>query len=239
MNNTIAEEENKELLAEIASLKSKERLISYSQAGEDRLINFIIYFFTNIDQNNIHYIDIGANHPTKENNTYFFYQKNGKGILIEPNKELCEIAQAQRPRDIIINAGIKFDEKDSATYYSFNCNALNTFDKNRMEFTLAHGHTLIEEFEIPLLNINQIIEDNLPNVPIDLISIDVEGVDFQILKTIDFKKHRPKILCIEANKPSFEFGVKDEIITFMENLDYVLMGDTTINYVFLEKAQLK
>lgn len=239
MNTEILEGVEKDaMLAELQQLKSREYLMSYSQVGEDKLIDFLMFYFTNIDRNNVHYVDIGSNHPIFHNNTYFFYRKNGHGILIEPNKSLCEIAYKERPSDIVINAGIKFDKNNSATYYSFIENGLNTFDKSRVETLLSHGNILLEEIEIPLLDINKVIEEKMPNTPIDIMSIDAEGVDFKILKTINFKKHRPKILCIEANKPEFEFGLRDDIIDLMEKHDYVLMGDTTINYIFLNKAEL-
>lgn len=237
-NNTLDKKKRNKLLVEYEELKSREHLISYSQLGEDKLVDFFMLYFTNIDRNNVQYVDIGANHPINDNNTYFFYRKKGHGIIIEPNKSLCEIANKERPSDIVINAGIKFDEQDAAIYYSFNGNGLNTFDPNRVEHILASGKILLEEIKLPLLDINQIIEDKMPNTPIDFMSIDAEGVDIKILKTIDFKKHRPKLLCIEANKTTYEFGFKDEIINFMEKLDYLLMGDTTINYIFLDRAEL-
>lgn len=228
----------KELVAEIELLKSQEYLCSYSQLGEDKLIDFLMMYFTTIDRNNVRYVDIGMNHPIEYNNTYFFHKKNGHGIVIEPNKTLCEIASIVRPKDIIVNAGVKFDEKDKATYYNFDTHGLNTFDGNRIENLKSNGHRLVEAIELPLIDINEIIEDEMPNTPIDLMSIDAEGVDFQILKLINFKKHRPKILCIEANKSKYEFGIRDEVINFMENLNYILMGDTTINYIFMDKAEL-
>lgn len=219
---------------QLKSKNNEEYLKSYSQVGEDKLIDFLMSYFTEIDRNNITYVDIGMNHPIIDNNTYFFYKKNGKGLLIEPNKDFCEIASKKRPKDIVINAGIKFDDREISKYYMFNATGLNTFDSGRVESIKAKGSELLKEIEIPLIDINILIKKYLKH-SVDYMSIDAEGVDVQILKSINFQQNRPKIICIEANKKEYKFGLRDEIIDYLENKNYVLMGDTTINYIFIDK----
>ena len=52
---------------------------SYAQEGEDLIINRMIY--GKIDQG--FFVDVGAHHPKRFSNTYFFYKKGWKGISIE------------------------------------------------------------------------------------------------------------------------------------------------------------
>ncbi|MFM6249337.1 MAG: hypothetical protein ACKPEQ_09345, partial [Dolichospermum sp.] len=56
--------------------------ISYSQCGEDLIINFI---FNNLGIINPSYLDIGAHHPTYLSNTYSFYRKGCQGVCVEPD----------------------------------------------------------------------------------------------------------------------------------------------------------
>ena len=64
------------------------------------------------------YLDVGAYHPVRSNNTYFFYERNCQGVLVEPNPALWEILAKVRPRDVLIRGGIGIDGKDSeADYY--------------------------------------------------------------------------------------------------------------------------
>src|SRR5262249_29835011 len=55
---------------------------SYSQAGEDLIVRF---FFYHQRISNITYLDIGANEPIQLNNTYYFYRRGFRGVLVEPN----------------------------------------------------------------------------------------------------------------------------------------------------------
>ena len=66
---------------------SKDYRISYSQNGEDILISRI---FKNLNIQKVYYLDIGANHPKRYNNTYSLYLNGSSGVYIEPNKELIK-----------------------------------------------------------------------------------------------------------------------------------------------------
>lgn len=216
---------------------ASEYLKSFSQAGEDKVIDFIFFYFTNVDRSQIRYLDIGANYPIDNNNTYFYYLRNGKGVLVEPNKELCAIAESKRSHDTIINAGIKFSDASSSEYYTFDECGLNTFDASRVENITAKGHKLIGSYTVPLISINDILRQYFSS-GVDFISIDAEGVDIAILKTIDFELCRPTLFCVEANKNILNRKAKSEVIEFLENKNYVLMADTSINYIFLAREAL-
>ena len=87
--------------------------------------------------------------------------------------------------------------------------------------------------KIPLKNINDIIHSNFKNPP-DLISIDVEGLDFEILKSLDFSKNAPKVLVIET----LRFGETsramkhEEMIDFVCKNGYFVYADTHVNTIF-------
>lgn len=212
-------------------------LASYSQAGEDRVVDFVMSFYTNIDRTKVKYIDIGSNYPHASNNTYAYYVKGCRGVLIEPNEKLCEISRTVRPEDVIINAGVKFDEQDEATYFTFEDTGINTFDEARANEMQQKGHELLAKKTIKLVALNDIFEKHFSGEKVDYMSLDAESVDFAILQSIDFNKYRPKVICVEATKASFKYGTPNEVINFMEAKDYMLMADTSINYVFLAKEE--
>lgn len=215
----------------------QEYLKSFSQAGEDKVIDFIFFYFTDIDRSKIRYLDIGANYPIDNNNTYFYYIRNGNGVLVEPNRELCNLAEDKRPRDTVINAGIRFNEQDSSEYYAFDECGLNTFDASRVDTITSKGHKLLDSYQVSLLSVNDILAKHFPD-GVDMVSIDAEGVDVAILKSIDFKQYRPVLFCIEANKNILNNEGKSEVVKFLESNDYVLMADTSINYIFLAHEAL-
>jgi hypothetical protein len=58
---------------------------SYAQAGEDVIVAGILEQF-NLTRTT--YLDVGAFLPIYSNNTYLFYQKGNRGVLVEPNIDL-------------------------------------------------------------------------------------------------------------------------------------------------------
>ena len=60
-------------------------LPSYSQAGEDAVINFL---FNDYGKKQIQYLDLGTNIPHRDNNTYLFYKKGSSGVCVEADGSL-------------------------------------------------------------------------------------------------------------------------------------------------------
>ena len=75
------------------------------------------------------YIDVGAHHPKRFSNTYFFYKMGWQGINIDAMPGSMEIFRRQRPRDINIEKPISNCGQVGLTYYAFNEPALNGFSK--------------------------------------------------------------------------------------------------------------
>jgi FkbM family methyltransferase len=225
--------------------------INNSQFGEDLIIGHLLNFLFSKDSHGITYLDIGANHPFHISNTYFFYRRGGKGVLIEPNPNLKEVIERVRPNDVLLNVGVAFKKgQKSATYYAFNFvygpsgGELNTFLKTRAE-ELQKGHparnmTTFEcEKEIPLVDINEVLLKYFSDKELDLLSIDIEGLDMDVLQLIDYKRFRPKLICVESSKVDYTYDSKSEIEEFFKSKGYVLVGDTFTNKIFGDLAQMK
>lgn len=210
--------------------------ISYSQCGEDLIIKHI---FDYLGKKNIFYIDIGTNHPKFFNNTYLFYKKGGNGICVEPDPTLFNKIKCTRKRDICLNVGISDNNsKKVLPFYMMSENTLNTFSENRAK-ELENKNIKIKEIrEINILNINDLFDIYIKeNKKIDLFSLDIEGLDFDILKNIDFDKYRPLIICVETvDYVGVGLGSKDfKFKDFLNTKEYVLYADTHINSIFVDK----
>ncbi len=133
---------------------------TFSQAGEDRIVNFAI---TLLRLAPVTYLDIGANDPIVMNNTYYFYRQGHRGVLVEPNVELCKNLREVRPQDTTLAAGIGVTAVKEADYYLLNHHALNTFSKEQAEKLVneTNGHVKIKEvIKVPLLNINDVMQEH-------------------------------------------------------------------------------
>lgn len=167
--------------------------VSFSQEGEDILVDRI--FKTNYPG---FYIDIGAHHPIRFSNTYYFYLKGWKGINIEPNPPAIKIFNQIRERDINLPIAIGKLEK-SRKYFIFNEPALNTFVEKEANAKINLGYKLNSKISIETVPLSQVLDKYLPKgQTIDMMNVDVEGLDLEVLKSNNWDKYRPKIIIAES-----------------------------------------
>ncbi len=212
---------------------------SYSQCGEDVNVHFNFKFLKPLKNSKITYMDVGAHHPVEINNTFYFYKMGFRGVLIEPNGAYCKMLRRARPEDATLEAGIGISAATEADYYLMNASALNTFSKEHAERieSETEGRFKIEEVrKIPLLNINDVMEKHFKGAPA-FVSIDTEGLDLEILRTVDFTKYRPKVFCVETLITNTT-EVRSEIAEYIESQNYTARGGSIVNTIFLDNALL-
>jgi len=156
--------------------------ISYSQEGEDMILNRILG-----ERRCGFYVDVGAHHPRRFSNTYFFYKRGWSGINIEPNPDVIRAFNSERPRDKNIQCGIS-DCEGVRKFYHFDDSALNTFDETVVKSRIAATtYRLVKHEYIPLVRLDRILRKHLNEaVQIDFLSVDVEGFDLAVLKSNDW-----------------------------------------------------
>lgn len=212
---------------------------SFSQCGEDIILSNI---FHHICKNRpVKYIDIGANQPFSLSNTAYFYFKNrpkGGGVLVEPNHELASILRMRRRRDTVLNVGISDNGKSQKKdFYVMDAHVLSTFSKNEAEEYKKIGYKIEKVIKVKTVGINSIFKQYFPQGNIDLMNLDTEGFDLQILKQIDYKKYKPKVICVETvDYRALEKQKKDnDIVKFLLSKDYLVYADTYINTILVDK----
>lgn len=95
----------------------------------------------------------------------------------------------------------------------------------------------MKTIKIELKVINEILEKYFERCP-NLVSLDVEGMDYEILDSFDFRKYRPDVFCLETlsyNEDKSERKLT-EIIDLMHENDYLTYADTYVNTIFVDKA---
>jgi FkbM family methyltransferase len=206
---------------------------SFAQCGEDLIVDYI---FQAKGLKTYSHLDIGAHHPYKVNNTYLSYTKGGRGINVEPNPNLFSLFNETRKEDINLNVGVA-EISGELEYFMVNDPALNTFSKDELLHIQEKGYKLVNTIKVKVHTINEIIQNYFRDEAPDVLFVDVEGLDLEIIRSLDFQKYRPKVICIETI--SFETdgsGVKnDNLIQFILSKDYQLYADTNINSIFVLK----
>lgn len=214
---------------------------SYAQFAEDRIIAVLFEALFKQSRMDLSYLEIGVCDPVHSNNTYLFYKNGGRGVLVEPNPAYESAIRRHRPEDIYIAAGVTATgEAGNAKYYDFGVelSAWNTFSKQRADQLVAEGHRLEKELTIPTFTVNHILEKHFRKSAPDLISIDVECLDFDLLSSIDFDRFRPKMICVEAGRAHVECGQDTKMTVFMKSKDYTIAVDNFINCIYVDNKAL-
>lgn len=209
---------------------------SYSQSGEDILVLILLAYY---HQEEVYYLDIGANHPTDASNTYLFYEQGHCGIIVEPNPILVRKHKEIRPNDLQLNVGVTAEQSDGLDFYVMNTDVLSTFSKETaLEFAKFNGQKIERVEKVRTMAINDILRDHCKRCP-DFVSVDVEGLDFEILNSWDFAQFRPKIFCIEtASCASDGLHKLNEVKNLMLEKQYRVYADTFINTIFVDGLNL-
>ncbi len=164
---------------------------AYGQVGEDIVTNFLVG-----DKSEGFYVDVGAHHPQRYSNTYFFYQRGWRGINIDALPGSMALFQTLRPRDINLEMGIS-GARDTLTYYSFDEPAVNGFSRELSE-SRDGKFKLLGQTEIQTYPLSEILDQHLPpGQAIDFLSVDVEGLDYEVLQSNDWTRYRPNVVLIE------------------------------------------
>jgi FkbM family methyltransferase len=204
------------------------RFIS-SQCSEDLIIEALLPL-----KKNGFYVDVGANHPIKYNNTLLFHNKGWTGINIEPKPSKKWLFKILRHKDVNLNVGIG-PERSEMDFYIFDESTLNTFDKNSSEEFQKIGHKLLKVIKIPILPLKEILSKYAKDTEIDLMSVDTEGFDMEVLKSNDWKKFRPHFVILETLEYRAEnMGKKLNSVfdPYMETVGYKKVADTYINSIY-------
>lgn len=208
---------------------------SYAQCGEDLIMDHVLGA---LGIKKPFFMDIGAHHPLFLNNTYLFHQRGARGVNIEPDPTLLAAFVDKRPGDVNLNIGISDTPgKHEATLYVFEVPTLNTFSKEEVDRVLAEQPTMkvVATPKIMIENLNDVLARYDADKRIDILSIDVEGLDDQLVRSMDFERHKPLIICLETISYSVSGqGEKNEaLIRYVQDQGYLVYADTNINTIFV------
>ncbi|BAZ32300.1 hypothetical protein NIES4074_48020 [Cylindrospermum sp. NIES-4074] len=197
--------------------------LSHSQFGEDMVVRAL----TN-DIKNGFYIDIGAHHPVYYSNTHHFYCKGWQGINIDGAPGIMDIFSVLRPRDINLEILLHPEKKvENVDFYIFAEAAYNTFDKEMAEKALSIGVKLMEKKTLKTSTLEEVLDLYLPKgTNIDLMSIDIEGIDEALLMSNNWELYKPKILIFEKHNISFIEIINSKTIKYLEKYGYEIIAKT-------------
>ena len=175
----------------------------HSQDSQD------FYLETNIFKGykNGFFVDVGAHDGITINNTLYFEKNNNwNGINIEPIKKVYDKLVINRPNNINLNCAVCNSDGET----DFLCNTgytemisgiKDTFDNrhlNRLKNENSQMGSVTEVIKVNTKNLETIFDEN--NIShINYLSIDVEGAEFEVIKSINFDKVFIDVIGFENN----------------------------------------
>lgn len=206
---------------------------SFSAWGEDRIIDAWLTI-KGVPTSSVRFLDVGAAYPVFLSNTYLFYRGGGSGVLVEPDPALGVELVKFRPRDTLLSVGITHTGERSASLIKMSSPVFNTFVPAFAEKAVEQSkgwadyqrQTITGSVEVKLVSINEVLEQHFSSGDLHVLSIDVEGMDFQILESVDFGKYLPWAICAEAAAP------REQFLQLLAPHGYSLVAVTPDNFVF-------
>jgi FkbM family methyltransferase len=185
------------------------------------------------------FIEAGASDGISQSNTLYFEKyKNWTGILIEPIPELAIQCKENRPNCIVENCAlVSFDYTETFVEMRY-CRLMSTVKGALTTPEVEEDHirrgcemqgVSSYDLQVPARTLTSILNEY--NVTtIDFFSLDVEGYEINVLKGIDFEKHRPNLMLVEALDPSF----RDEIDRFLQQfyIPIAALSDRDVLYKY-------
>jgi FkbM family methyltransferase len=205
----------------------------YSQDGEDLLVDRLLAMPPGTPG---FYVDVGAHHPERLSNTFFFYLRGWRGINIDAMPGSMDAFREMRPRDINVERAIS-DVRQTLTYYTFSESSLNGFNAelSKERDGQKEWSRLLGTREIETVTLADVLDEHLPpGQRIDFLSVDVEGLDYQVLKSNNWAKYRPKLVLAEdLGLRSLEEPGESQVYRFMREQNYRLEAKTAATMFFM------
>ncbi|MDB5264433.1 MAG: hypothetical protein JWN64_4 [Parcubacteria group bacterium] len=198
---------------------------SYSQFGEDAVLNSMLR-----KQAKGFYVDVGAYHPMLYSNTYALYTRGWNGIAVDPNIKMEGLYKFFRPRDIFVGSGVS-KNKSSLKYYEYADAAYNSFSEAQVnELKDKNKISPLRESSVPVKPLREIVAAHHVT-SIDLLSVDVEGMDLEVLESHDWSI-RPRLVLMEAHGFNPENPQAYPTYVFMKDKGYKLRSIAGLSLIF-------
>ena len=208
---------------------------SYSQESEDLIMR------NWLPENSGIYFDIGSGLPIWGSNTYLFYRVGWRGTCIDALSTNIQLARRIRPADTSVHALVG-DVSGQVKFWEFDSYEYSTAIESQANLIMQSDRFLTGEIrlvgirELDMVNINSFLSSCSPN-DASLLSLDIEGFDFSLLKIVDWSRFRPRVVCVE-DSGSLSIERDTEIQEFLSELSYFRVATTPLSSIYVARDYL-
>lgn len=204
--------------------------LTYSQEGEDLVLHRLFE-----DQPTGIYVDVGAHHPFRFSNTCLLHKRGWRGVNIDAFPGSMVQFERFRPRDVNLELGVCIEPAE-LKFFVFHEPALNTFDAKLARDRQALGWPLAGTRQVKCRPLAHILDRVLPRLgveDIDLLTIDVEGLDLDVLRSNDWTRFRPRAVVVEVLDQDLPGVIQSEVGRYCSGIGYQPFAKLHHTVVFL------
>jgi FkbM family methyltransferase len=169
--------------------------LSYAQNLEDHTLDLVLGDVTNGT-----YVDVGGGHPVADNVSFFFYLKGWRGLVVEPQQDLAKLYASIRPRDHTVSTLAGRTDGEIDFHVVEGLHGLSSANLANAESAAKYG-AAFKTVKHQVRRLSRLV-DEAGLTTIDALKIDVEGAEADVLAGIDFARHRPRVVLVEAVNPN-------------------------------------
>jgi FkbM family methyltransferase len=138
------------------------------------------------------FVEVGANRPQQQSQTWHLEQLGWAGVLIEPQPNLADDLRRMRQAKVF---GVACSSPQNAgrRMRLYVAGPLSSLDRERM----APGAEPERIIEVPVRTLDDILSEAQAPVAFDFLSVDVEGHELEVLKGFDLAHWRPHLILLE------------------------------------------
>ena len=181
------------------------------------------------------YVDVGCFHPKKLNNTYHLYREGWRGVNIDIDKTKIEAFRIVRPEDVNIACAVSNQVGEVEYWKQSFWSILNTLGEQKPEHHEGGKWKKAKAYADTLTNL--LDQTAYANQPIDFLSIDVEGHELPVFRTLEFDRYRPKVICVETWDLSLPQVVQSDLYKFLTHKGYILINWVNLNLIFIHHRE--
>ncbi len=185
------------------------------------------------------YVDVGGGHPVADNVSFYFYLMGWRGLIVEPQAKLASIYAHVRPRDHTVSmlAGATDGEIDFHTVDKLHGFSTSVQANASAASAFGVGYTTAR---LPVRRLSTLL-DEAKISRIDFLKIDVEGAEADVLAGIDWSRHRPRVIVVEAVEPGSmaDASAKWDGLIISQGYTFAFFDNLNRFYVADEAANLK
>ena len=185
------------------------------------------------------YVDVGANDPSEDSVIRSFYDHGWTGIAIEPSPAFAAKFRAERPLDVVVEAAVTDTVEETLTLHMINGTGLSTLVDSIGQ---RHSETGFDVTDVVVAarRLDEVIAaTRYADGDIHFMSIDTEGAEGAVLRSLDFSRFRPWVLIIEATEPRTTTRTHEswEPLVIEAGYTYCLFDGISRFYVANEKRE--